>query len=218
MSQNNRDHLMNGQLVEKAILSNGQPMREGTPHANACGAKTRSGKPCRMAAMPNGRCRMHGGMSPKGASHPSFIHGRWSKYIPKNLRAVYDAVVNDKELYSMREEIAVLKSTEAQLMQVIDNLRDATKKDDVNARTKAWNQLRSVFQERNQLVTAERKHLIDMKATLSVESVVLVITSMVQAVRNIVNNPAIERDAILAAVQKETYRLLPPRPVRAEIV
>ena len=29
----------------------------------ACGAKTRSGVPCRALAMRNGRCRMHGGAS-----------------------------------------------------------------------------------------------------------------------------------------------------------
>ena len=29
-----------------------------------CGAKTRSGSPCRSPAMPNGRYRMHGGRSP----------------------------------------------------------------------------------------------------------------------------------------------------------
>ncbi|MHC4260552.1 MAG: HGGxSTG domain-containing protein [Planctomycetota bacterium] len=28
-----------------------------------CGAKTRKGMPCRSPAMPNGRCRMHGGKS-----------------------------------------------------------------------------------------------------------------------------------------------------------
>jgi hypothetical protein len=29
-----------------------------------CRAQTRSGQPCQAPAMPNGRCRMHGGMSP----------------------------------------------------------------------------------------------------------------------------------------------------------
>jgi uncharacterized protein YjcR len=29
-----------------------------------CGARTRKGKPCQSPAMPNGRCRMHGGPSP----------------------------------------------------------------------------------------------------------------------------------------------------------
>jgi hypothetical protein len=35
-----------------------------TPHASKCGARTRpSGTPCRNWAMPNGRCRLHGGKS-----------------------------------------------------------------------------------------------------------------------------------------------------------
>jgi uncharacterized protein YjcR len=29
-----------------------------------CGARTRSGNRCQAPAMPNGRCRMHGGLSP----------------------------------------------------------------------------------------------------------------------------------------------------------
>jgi uncharacterized protein YjcR len=29
-----------------------------------CGARTRGGNSCRAPAMPNGRCRMHGGPSP----------------------------------------------------------------------------------------------------------------------------------------------------------
>ncbi len=43
-----------------------------------CGAKTRSGRPCGSPAMPNGRCRMHGGSSPgapKGSANGSYRHG-----------------------------------------------------------------------------------------------------------------------------------------------
>jgi hypothetical protein len=45
-----------------------------------CGARTRSGRPCRSPAMPNGRCRMHGEKSPgapKGYSN-ALKHGRYS--------------------------------------------------------------------------------------------------------------------------------------------
>jgi hypothetical protein len=45
-----------------------------------CGARTRSGSGCRSAAMPNGRCRMHGGMSPgapKGNKN-TFKHGHYT--------------------------------------------------------------------------------------------------------------------------------------------
>src|SRR4051794_6567498 len=46
-----------------------------------CGAKTRSGSPCRSPAMPNGRCRMHGGASqgaPKGKRNGNYRHGRFT--------------------------------------------------------------------------------------------------------------------------------------------
>ena len=45
-----------------------------------CDARTRNGSRCRSAAMPNGRCRMHGGLSPgapKG-NRNAFKHGRYA--------------------------------------------------------------------------------------------------------------------------------------------
>src|SRR5262249_57117643 len=45
-----------------------------------CGARTRSGNACQAPAMPNGRCRMHGGMSPgppKGNKN-ALKHGRYT--------------------------------------------------------------------------------------------------------------------------------------------
>jgi hypothetical protein len=59
--------------------------RPGNPdNAPRCGARTRSGTPCRGPAMPNGRCRMHGGPStgprtPEGKERASrWKHGRYS--------------------------------------------------------------------------------------------------------------------------------------------
>ncbi|WP_336491070.1 HGGxSTG domain-containing protein [Methylobacterium nigriterrae] len=46
-----------------------------------CGAKTRSGRPCCSPAMPNGRCRMHGGASPgapKGERNGMYRHGGYT--------------------------------------------------------------------------------------------------------------------------------------------
>lgn len=55
---------------------------DNRPHASRrCGAKTRSGTPCLNWAMPNGRCRMHGGRStgaPKGNQN-ALKHGRRSQ-------------------------------------------------------------------------------------------------------------------------------------------
>ena len=46
------------------------PLRNGNYRGNPnaaprCGAKTRAGSPCKGPAMPNGRCRMHGGATPR---------------------------------------------------------------------------------------------------------------------------------------------------------
>ena len=44
-----------------------------------CGAKTRTGGKCGQVAMSNGRCRYHGGLSPSGTEHGSFVHGYYTK-------------------------------------------------------------------------------------------------------------------------------------------
>lgn len=62
---------------------------QNEPHANYCGAKTRSGNPCKNRAMKNGRCRMHGGKS-TGAPPVKMkkngnaqTHGLFARYLPK---------------------------------------------------------------------------------------------------------------------------------------
>ena len=44
-----------------------------------CGAKTRSGSNCQKHGMLNGRCRLHGGLSPKGRDHWNYQHGECTK-------------------------------------------------------------------------------------------------------------------------------------------
>ena len=46
-----------------------------------CGARTRKGSSCLSPAMPNGRCRMHGGASPgapKGERNGNYRQGRFT--------------------------------------------------------------------------------------------------------------------------------------------
>jgi hypothetical protein len=47
-----------------------------------CGARTRSRSLCLSGAMPNGRCRMHGGKSPgapKGTANGNYCHGLFTR-------------------------------------------------------------------------------------------------------------------------------------------
>ena len=45
-----------------------------------CGARTRAGTPCQSPAMPNDRCRMHGGCSPGApiGNTNALKHGRYT--------------------------------------------------------------------------------------------------------------------------------------------
>ena len=55
-------------------------MQSRSQPSRPCGARTRAGTPCPTPAMPNGRCRMHGGLSPgppKG-SRNALKHGLYS--------------------------------------------------------------------------------------------------------------------------------------------
>ncbi len=54
----------------------------GETVSETCGAKTRAGVPCLGPAMPNGRCRVHGGLSPgapRGAANGNYRDGYWTR-------------------------------------------------------------------------------------------------------------------------------------------
>src|SRR5690625_2536323 len=65
-----------------------------------CGAKTRSGKPCKNWTMKNGRCRMHGGKStgppPEKMKKNSNArtHGLFAKYLPDETLEIMNSINN----------------------------------------------------------------------------------------------------------------------------
>lgn len=84
------------------VRNSDTPYRDGYP-MKACGARTRSGGHCRTAAMPNGRCRMHGGKSLRHWRSPRWRHGRFSKYS----QAAKDEAEARRERKASRVERAV---------------------------------------------------------------------------------------------------------------
>lgn len=81
-----------------------------------CGAKTRSGTPCKRAPMPNGRCKLHGGASLSGMASPVYKHGRYSKHLPTRLAERYGEAQTDSDLLALRDEVAL---TDARLADVL---------------------------------------------------------------------------------------------------
>jgi hypothetical protein len=92
-------------------LKNGN--RQGDWHnAPRCGAKTRKGTHCGSAAMKNGRCRMHGGMStgPRTAEGIERIrasrtkHGRYSQAAITRRRASRQIIKTIRALLQERAQ------------------------------------------------------------------------------------------------------------------
>jgi hypothetical protein len=106
--------------TRRGLLRNGNPSGD-FDKATRCGAWTRRGTPCRCPAMPNGRCRLHGGLStgPKTAAGIERIrqavtkHGAYSK-VAKAERRRIRALVSDARA-SLRQARAELQESAAGL-------------------------------------------------------------------------------------------------------
>jgi hypothetical protein len=101
-----------------------------------CGAKTKSRDgTCRKTAMENGRCRYHGGLTPKGISSPNFKHGKYSKYMPTHLSERYEELLKDSDYENLHENIALL---DLRLTQLSERLN-------VGDYGKQWKDLREIY-------------------------------------------------------------------------
>ena len=73
-------------------LRNGNPSGDYSK-APRCGAKNRRGTPCQCPAMPNGRCRLHGGRS----TGPRTPEGRERSRLAVTKHGRYSAAAKDQE-------------------------------------------------------------------------------------------------------------------------
>jgi len=82
------------------------------------------------------RCRYHGGASPGGLAASNFKHGRYSRYLPGRIAERYQEALQDDELLSMRDEVALLDTRLAELVRELEagDSRDL------------WDDLHSIYQ------------------------------------------------------------------------
>jgi hypothetical protein len=80
------------------------PMRPAeTGHVSRCGARTRSGAPCKSAPVSGRRrCRMHGGAdgsgAPKGPKNGNYKHGCYTEEVQATRRWLRDATKRLRDL------------------------------------------------------------------------------------------------------------------------
>jgi hypothetical protein len=121
----------------------------------ACGAKTRSGAPCKnRPCVGRERCKMHGGMSARaGPTHPSWKHGRRSKVFEARysgaldglvIREAYERARTDPKLLQLTEDIALLV---AKQQDTLEGLRTGES-------TAAWDALAVLLAQAQRAVAA----------------------------------------------------------------
>jgi hypothetical protein len=67
-------------------------------------------------------CRLHSGKTKVGVSHHRYKHGRYSKYIPRNLNESYERAFSDQELLSLKDDVALLESRQVELLGQLSTL------------------------------------------------------------------------------------------------
>ena len=101
------------ELKRRVLLRNGNP--QGDPgNAPRCGGKTRRGTRCMAPAMPNGRCRMHGGKNtgprtPEGLARyrkANWKHGMYSAKAIEQRRRMRQLIRMSKELMREMREVS----------------------------------------------------------------------------------------------------------------
>ena len=108
---------------------------QNEPHANnLCGAKTRSGEPCKNKAMPNVRCRMHGGKS-TGAppaklkkNTNSKKHGLFAKYLPQETMEIMNDIesMGPADILWMNIKMQFASIVRAQQIMYVEDINDRT--------------------------------------------------------------------------------------------
>lgn len=183
-----------------------------------CGAKSkRTGKPCTVPAMPNGRCYIHGGKSLIGAALPQFIDGRYSKHLPSRLAVLYAESQSDTDLISVRDELRLvdartnevlsrLDSKEAashwaQLKGLVDQFRSGTPDKRIQAAEAlsvwsaealldyaVWAEVLDLMERRRKLAETESKRLVAMGQMMTVSQVMSLAGAVIDICRRNVSN------------------------------
>lgn len=108
------------------------------PYLECNATSKRTGEKCHAKAMDNGKCYHHGGKSLKGAEHPQFKDGRYSKYMPVRLQAIYQEIEQDLEANILSRNIHLREALIRQKLEMLEDAPDSQQ---------AWNELRVLFDD-----------------------------------------------------------------------
>lgn len=179
------------------------------PHANICGAKTRSGLPCRNRPMKNGRCRMHGGKStgPPQGNKNAVTTGEyetiWMDALDEQERVLFYAVDTDV-LKQLDEEIRLITIRERRMLQRIQSLKQQHVLEEISESSEFGTTKRYVdaviriqqIEEALTRVQEKKARLLELKHKVETNLGAVetsTINAQITALADLINNPAPDR-------------------------
>jgi hypothetical protein len=169
------------------------------PHNNRlCGATTRRATACKNPAMENGRCRMHGGLTPKGTDLPQFKHGRYSTSLPDRLSTRYKEALADEERHDLRDEIALSEAKIDDLLAGIESRDESL----------AWKDVERWIARKTRTVEADVRIAATKGQMVSVEEMMGLIGLLLAAIRRHVADQGV-RTALAREIRAATELLRP---------
>ena len=123
------------------------------------------------AAMPNGRCRIHGGKTPSGPAWPQFKTGKYSKVLKDlRLRERYEAALADPGIGELQAEIGLV---DLRLMELCEQLQAGDNTGDL------WELILAAIEQRRKLVDSLHKNAVGVVPVDCVIAFVHTVTNLV---------------------------------------
>jgi len=116
----------------------------------------RQGRQCLAIAMPNGKCRVHGGGALSGIAHPNYKDGRHVKNLPKRYLENYGAARSNPDYLKLQDEIALLDARLAELTGSIDEKASYTIFSELNKTVSAMEKARAALLRSQNIKDEER--------------------------------------------------------------
>jgi hypothetical protein len=136
---------------------------------------------------------MHGGRTPVGAALPQFQHGRHSKYLPEQMLERYAVAQHDPERLALADEIALVDTAIAHLIEDVTTFSDPDRLDS----------LRALVEQRRKLVESERRRLHELEQMIPADRAMTMIATILAIIKRHVHDVP-----TLAAIQEDFRNLL----------
>lgn len=188
----------------KNAMAAGKPYEDKEKPKKICGSPKRGGGICQVSRglLPNGRCRIHGGTSPRGIASPNFKHGRWSQYLPLGIAGKYQEAAADQSLMQIRQDIALADALLTSYTETLKTKRAVTPGQE--------KRILNLIDTRRKLIESEARRMTALAQTITAAQFMATMRLIAEAVRR-----HIEPDK-LPAFQKEMEAALLPQKGRTD--